>query len=173
MSRWVEIGVRPRRRHADVVTVSNAVRQGVTLSLRPAALEALGTRIGGKVRVAVDADPAAPRLRLVADSDGPFTLSRPPNGTGDIAMLRLGHQPDIADTGRRVPVAPVTWEAMGGGVIVLDLPTGLRAAATTTVVRDRGPPSSSRSTPKQAITLPRVRALEAEDEPPPDRRRRA
>lgn len=163
MTRWIELGAKPRRRPGDVVTFSSAAQQGLTLSLGRQALDVLGLEIGAGVSVTVDPDPASPRLRIRPNADGLFRLSKPPNGRGDIAMLRLGHQPDIADIGLRRPIARVEWSDIGGA-LEIDLPTGLRAAATTSVVRDRGPPSSSTSTPKQAITLPRLRSLETADE---------
>lgn len=154
---FVEI-VPVRKTAGTGVRMSNTERGGLTISLSGEALAALGMpQAGVAARVLFDADPVAPRVRILMAPDGAAVLRGSP-GRGKVRntlMCRLGRQTHVAPQ-LSEPLA-CTWEPVSGDgsapAIDIDVPREMRPIATA-VSR----PTNSAGNPGRAVTLPKVSA---------------
>ncbi len=133
------------------ITISRSDRHGVIVSVSGAARAALALKPGDRVRIQHDADPAMPRLRIMADEDGKFTATLSPGSAknGDrpesALMIRMGRL--VALVGEPAKGLDCHWEtASVPGSIDIDLPREFRATTSHHV-----PASNNR---ENRVTLP-------------------
>ena len=96
-----------------------------------AALEAIGgaTDDGRRLAVAIDLDPAFPRLRIRGQQAGLFGWKRPPLAKVNLTrMIRAGKPALLA--GVSCERTQCSWEPIEGGGIDIDLPRALRRIET-------------------------------------------
>lgn len=128
------------------VRISVTQRYGVRVSLSGAALATLDAGPAFKLRVYIDRDPALPRLRVVADPAGGFTLRKPPKG--EWMWFALGALPGLG--GEDLKGLDCTFDAEPRQLDI-DLPRELRA---TSVHQPAGQPSTSTGPRPRPVTLP-------------------
>ena len=112
-----------------------------------------GVAATARFRVLVDHDPALPRVRIVLDPDGGFTMGKPPLGDA-WRFVTIGKQSGL-------PLTPLkslecTWERVEGmAAIDIDLPREMRRTAQHQPV---GQPSTSTGPRPAPVTLPSGRS---------------
>lgn len=106
----------------------------------------------------LDRDPAMPRLRIVRDPAGPFTLGKPPLGDR-WRFVTVGKECGLPAS--PLPSLDCTWELVDGKpAIDIDLPREMRL---TSLHQPAGQPSTSTGPRPAAVTLPGARSVASPD----------
>lgn len=150
--------IHPLRRPKDAgtgVRVTLADFGGLVVTVRGDAMQRLIG--GGKVKALLDADPAYPRLRLIAADDGPFDLKLPiglRSKSGEpptSRVIRIGHRPEFGE--ERFKALDCIWEAVEGmPAIDIELPREMRVTSSVNKLVTQ-PSNSSTAGKSTNVTL--------------------
>lgn len=142
---FVELQPPVKAKSTTGVRVSMTERWGLTVSLSGEARAPF--EHGKPVKVLLDPDKAAPRLRIMQHAEGRFRFLRAPGPRTEngVLLLRVGRQPQLPDVTFRGYDCTWAW-AEGAAAIEIDLPRELRQVECAS----------------GKVSMPKVAALERE-----------